>query len=193
MTHRPISIVSQWWSEKKIKVKPVTKLMHSNQVYLSNGIKFIQQNLVELSLTDAIPESDKVFNIQRVADREGAHERKQTCRIWSSLVSVQLPSRKIWEAPCTTNKSYVSRGIQACKSRSECISLILVKIIPDHATRDSPPFRILPYLEKILYQFLTMGLSNHQSYILCNLRPVLRSNHLGEKQWEKIVKLQLKR
>ena len=67
--------------EKKIKVKPVTKLMHSNQVYLSNGIKFIQQNLVELSLTDAIPESDKVYNIQGVAVREGAHERIQTYRI----------------------------------------------------------------------------------------------------------------
>ena len=57
------------------------KLNLKFSVNLSNGIKFIQQNLVELSLTDAIPESDKLFNIQGVAVREGAHERIQTCRI----------------------------------------------------------------------------------------------------------------
>jgi hypothetical protein len=44
--------------------------MHSNQVYLSNGIKFMQQNLVELSLTDTIPESDKKCLIYRESQSE---------------------------------------------------------------------------------------------------------------------------
>jgi hypothetical protein len=30
-------------------------------MYLSNGIKFVQQYLIELSLTDTIPETQKLF------------------------------------------------------------------------------------------------------------------------------------
>ena len=52
---------------------------------------------------------------------------------------------------------------------------------PDHASCDCTPLRIMPCLEKILNEFLSMCLSTDQSSILCNFGPVLRGNNLKSK------------
>jgi hypothetical protein len=69
------------------------------------------------------------------------------------------PPERNEKFPAQSTKVNASGGIQT--RRSECISFILIKIIPDHATRDRSPLGILIYFEKILYQFLAMGLSTH--------------------------------
>ena len=44
--------------------------MLSNYIYLSDGIKFIQQYLIELSLTDTIPEIKNCVNILKILIRK---------------------------------------------------------------------------------------------------------------------------
>ncbi|BAS90532.1 Os04g0566550, partial [Oryza sativa Japonica Group] len=73
-------------------------IVGSKHVYLSNGIKLIQQNLIKLPLADTIPEMT---------------------------------------------------GVEVTYNYGQEDSIL------DHATSNSSSMRVLPYFEKILYQFLT--------------------------------------
>jgi hypothetical protein len=71
-------------SKRKIlKIK-----FRSKHVYLSNGIKLIQQNLIKLPLADTIPEMTGV-EVTYNYGQEDVHTGIKACKMLSSKISVQ--------------------------------------------------------------------------------------------------------